>query len=351
MPELYPSQPNMLSLRTSYSDINLPSKQPPVPQSTIGISMRTLNTSFQTPPDFLTEAKLGIVTQSPELCADGTGGTYFLKNVQNKTVAVFKPQDEDPLSKLNPKRTETEAPLHFEGIQAGEGSLREVLAYQVDPEFFAVPETYWAEVCHVAFNDGHSKSNIKRKLGSLQRFVPAMSTAEDVGSSLFSVEDVQKIAILDILLVNCDRNGGNILVHPETHRLVPIDHSFSLPDYFHVRDLRWFEWMNYRQSRQPLAKAVEKFLKELDIQSWVEKASALKIREECIVTMEMAHVFLTKALSCGKNLHEIGRLMCSPNPRVPSVFANLVADAASKSSSSKDVLDYFVMLVHSHFSC
>jgi len=336
-------------LRTASADFTL--KQIPAPQSTIGISMRTINTSFQTPPEFLTEAKLGLVTQTPELCADGTGGTYFLKNAQNKTVAVFKPQDEDPLSKLNPKRTETDAPLHFEGIQAGEGSLREVLAYQVAPEFFSVPETYWAEVCHVAFNDGQSKSTIKRKLGSLQKFLPSMSTSEDVGSSLFSIEDVQKIALLDILLVNCDRNGGNILVHPETHRLVPIDHSFSLPDYRNLRDLQWFEWMNYRQSRQPLTKSAEKFLKELDIQSWVEKATALKIREECILTMELAYIFLSKAISCGKTLYDVGRLMCSPNPRVASVFVNLVSDAASKSTSSADLLDYFVLLVNAHFSC
>ena len=36
--------------------------------------------------------------------------------------------------------------------------------------------------------------------------------AGDYGSSLFSIEEVHKIAILDIRILNCDRNEENILV-------------------------------------------------------------------------------------------------------------------------------------------
>lgn len=301
--------------------------------------------------DFLVDASLGLVSHAPELCPDGTGGTYFLKNSQNKTVAVFKPREEDPLSRLNPKRKDSDSPLHLKGIRPGEGVLREVLASQLAPELFSVPETYIIDVNHTAFHDpSKPRSQLKRRRGSLQKFIPGATTAEEVGSGLFSLQDVQSIALLDILMVNCDRNGGNILVMPGSNKLVPIDHSFSLPDYQNLLDLQWFEWMNYRQSKQSLSDSLQEFVKNIDINRWVRKAKDLHIRPDCIMTMRLAHAFLVKALSFGKTLFEIGKLMCSPNPKNPSLFVQLVSRAQVKSTTYQELLQRFGILVSDYFS-
>jgi len=50
-----------------------------------------------------------------------------------------------------------------------------------------------------------------RKLGSIQSFVDAECTCEDLGSSVFNLEDVQRIAIFDIRVCNLDRHVGNML--------------------------------------------------------------------------------------------------------------------------------------------
>lgn len=301
--------------------------------------------------DFLIEASLGLISHAPELCPDGTGGTYFLKDSHNKTVAVFKPREEDPLCRLNPKHKDLDSPLHLKGIRPGEGVLREVLAYQLAPEVFRVPETHTIDMSHTVFHDpSKPRSSVKRRRGSLQKFISGAVTAEEVGSSLFSTLDVQSIALLDILMVNCDRNGGNILVKPGSYRLVPIDHSFSLPDYHNLLDLQWFEWMNYRQSKEPLVDSLQEFVKNIDIHLWVEKARDLHIRPDCIITMRLAHAFLIKGLSFGKTLFEIGKLMCSPNPKNPSVFVNLVARAQSKSLTHQELLQRFVLSVSEYFS-
>jgi len=57
--------------------------------------------------------------------------------------------------------------------------------------------------------------------------------AANFSNSLYSVEEVHKIAILDIRILNCDRNDENILVVKKRdkttekcfYRLVPIDHQ------------------------------------------------------------------------------------------------------------------------------
>eukprot|EP00012_Vannella_robusta_P011398 CAMPEP_0206205978 /NCGR_PEP_ID=MMETSP0166-20121206/14591_1 /ASSEMBLY_ACC=CAM_ASM_000260 /TAXON_ID=95228 /ORGANISM="Vannella robusta, Strain DIVA3 518/3/11/1/6" /LENGTH=257 /DNA_ID=CAMNT_0053626199 /DNA_START=111 /DNA_END=881 /DNA_ORIENTATION=+ len=211
-------------------------------------SLRRLSYQPSKYPTFLTQAKTGLVNNPPELCEEGTGGTYFLKNSQNASVAVFKPSNEGPLCPQNPKRNNNNDTFHFQGFVPGEETKREVFAFLVDNHFAGVPETLMAEVSHWIFTDdkgisGTPNSMFRTKEGSMQQFVPDVQcSVDDMGCSKFSLEDVQRIAILDMLLVNCDRNGGNILVQKNSCKLVPIDHAFCLPDYRNLSDLQWFEW-------------------------------------------------------------------------------------------------------------
>ena len=62
------------------------------------------------------------------------------------------------------------------------------------------------------------------------------------------MEEVHKIAILDMRLANTDRNGGNILVQrkpgksrPE-YQLIPIDHGYCLPSTFADINFEWMYW-------------------------------------------------------------------------------------------------------------
>lgn len=52
----------------------------------------------------------------------------------------------------------------------------------------------------------------KLKIGMLQRFQENVGPLENYSSSLFSADEVHKIAILDLRLLNLDRNLCNVLV-------------------------------------------------------------------------------------------------------------------------------------------
>ena len=56
------------------------------------------------------------------------------------------------------------------------------------------------------------ESKPKMKYGSLQYFVRADDMASNFCSDLFLVDQVHKIGILDLRIMNLDRNDGNILV-------------------------------------------------------------------------------------------------------------------------------------------
>jgi len=322
------------------------------------LSLRRLSCahSYSTPPAFLTQAKIGLVTHPPELCEEGTGGTYFLKNQQNKPVAVFKPSNEDPLSLQNPKRTTNNNDFHFKGFLPGEGSQREIFAYLADKKFAGVPETIPAEISHWIFTDkngspGTVTSQLTTKQGSMQHFISDIQcTVDDMGYGKFSLPDVQKIAILDMLLVNCDRNGGNILVQKNSHKLVPIDHAFSLPDYRNVTDLCWFEWLTWRQVKQTVLPEVISFIEKYDIVEAILLATKLGIRKECLLTLQLSHVFLKRALAKKLTLYEIARLMCTRDENSPSVFAQLITKASVSTSTSSSILPLFTQEVTKYFS-
>jgi hypothetical protein len=50
------------------------------------------------------------------------------------------------------------------------------------------------------------------KIGSLQGFVESEGPIENFSSDLFSEDEIHKIAILDLRMLNLDRNECNILV-------------------------------------------------------------------------------------------------------------------------------------------
>jgi hypothetical protein len=77
----------------------------------------------------------------PDLVEDGLGGTYFIKNRAGKSIAVFKPRDEEALAPNNPKAhvgapggATQDRPQQGmkEGILVGEAAINEYAAFLLD---------------------------------------------------------------------------------------------------------------------------------------------------------------------------------------------------------------------------
>ena len=135
-----------------------------------------------------------------------------------------------------------------------------------------------------------------QKLGSLQRFVEHKCDAGEMSASHFSADNVHRIGVLDIRLLNCDRHSGNLLVcegggsgagsFAAPYTLVPIDHGYALPE---ALDNPYFEWLFWPQTSVPFSDAVKEYVANLDVQADIallrEKVPSL--RDECLRCLEV----------------------------------------------------------------
>jgi len=189
---------------------------------------------------------------------------YLLKNKKGEDIGVFKPMDEEYV----PEDAEKWA------LVKGHGSYRERAAFLVSNElggYGGVPTTIITTIKHPTFQGGE-------KRGSLQRFVPASTDMSDLGPAGIDVEQVHKIAIVDLLLFNVDRHEGNVLLrvtngssNEPTRELVPIDHGLCLPvivtrEHGPNRQLMtdlYFAWQTWPQAQQPFGPKASRFLGKL----------------------------------------------------------------------------------------
>lgn len=274
------------------------------------------------------------ISDSVELCQDGVGGTYFLKDENQNSIGVFKPIDEEPGAIHNPKNL-----IQNPVMPPGGGAVREVAAYLIDKNHSGVPETLLLEnVGHQRFNNADADSLTPKK-GSLQKFIANIGNSESVGSSLFSIDDVHNIGILDIRLLNHDRNAENILItkSDNQYRLIPIDHAWTLPDTLPDQDL-YFEWLSWRQSKNTFSEKTLAAIKEIDIDSDSLILRSLGISESAIQYMRFSTIMLKKAAAAGFTLHRIGTLM-KHRKNECSAFKKLVEQAKELVVIGKDSVD------------
>ena len=139
------------------------------------------------------------------------------------------------------------------------------------------------------------------KPGSLQAFAEHKCDANDMSPSHFSADNVHRIGIFDVRLLNCDRHTGNLLVRERGGRdgggasfsrrsvysLVPIDHGYALPE---ALDNPYFEWLFWPQTSIPFSDEVKAYVARLDAAADAallrEKLPAL--RQECIRCLEVS---------------------------------------------------------------
>lgn len=124
----------------------------------------------------------------------------------------------------------------------GSGAAREALASANGKLFeqqtgiaLGVPDTYVTTVGAYALDLKDGEDDGQPRIGSLQAFAPsdgALGAAPPETLRQIPPKQCQKVAIQDIMSLNFDRHGGNLLLNtPQggTPELVPIDHGGTLP--------------------------------------------------------------------------------------------------------------------------
>jgi hypothetical protein len=317
--------------------------------------------------DLLARARAGLHSgKSPMLSSDGSGGAYFLKCEYGKeNVAIFKPVDEEPLAMNNPRGLcdASRGEGLKKGTRIGEGAFREVAAYILDHPvegrrstlgknlqgLAGVPPTMMVRCSHKAFHyssDDSWKFPRKPKLGSLQQFVPAFSNCEDMGPANFPVDEVHKIAVLDMRLANTDRNGSNILACLDTNnsiKLVPIDHGYCLPEKF--EDCT-FEWLYWPQAHAPFKESTLKYIASLDAEQDIAllREHGWSLRSACAWVFRISTMLLKKGAAAGLTPFEVGSMMCRKTLDKKSPIELMLEEAEEKMLPASNEQSFMVVL-------
>ena len=185
----------------------------------------------------------------------GSSGSYFVKNTDGKTIGVYKPKDEEPYGRLNPKWTKWMhricCPCCFgrSCLIPNQGYMSEAGASLVDEKLGlkVVPNTKVVKLASEAFNYlriDREKSKAKKvvnehfpkvgrkfnrlglppKIGSFQCFVENYKDADfhlrkfeteplDSQTSTSFQLQFEKLVVLDYIIRNTDRGNDNWLIN------------------------------------------------------------------------------------------------------------------------------------------
>lgn len=175
--------------------------------------------------------------------AEEGDGVWIITSASGKPVAVWKASDEERQDRSN-----TSAAIE-RGCPRGQRAEREYLAYLLDQALpvqlrAGVPPTLLVQV----LRGGGLGGRRQQQTGSIQQFVESEGSSEDWGASHYGTTNVQRIAVFDLLTLNLDRHGGNMLVSKLDGRtLVPIDHGYALPQQ--LAGEPWLDWRLWPQAQ------------------------------------------------------------------------------------------------------
>jgi len=332
-----------------------------------GADLRVTNSLSELTPrplqQIIQRARRGLALGfKPELVLDGSGGTYFLHDARKVKIAVFKPADEEPYAKNNPRGYVGDGTLRA-GIAPGQACLREVAAYLLDHGNFAsVPMTTLAEGRHAAFHVNGTLLNVsqggaslgthslttlttagqsayEKKVGSVQTFAKAECSMDDLSPSMIHKNQIHKIAILDIRLMNADRNSANLLCkrRPEdgSIELIPIDHGFCLRS---VCDVSWMDWcwLDWPQLKEPISPEIKAYIMNIDIDADCRLLKeALNIQGRELDYFRASNKVLKEGVNSGLSLYDIAIICCRNDDlgEVPSKLEMLTEMATELATS------------------
>lgn len=259
---------------------------------------------------------------------------------------------------------------HF---RPGQGCLREVAAYIMDRDnFCGVPPTALIHCQHPLFSypTTGGKRKLFPKLGSLQQFVRASECFDDLGPGQFSDFEIQKIALLDLRLLNCDRNAANMLVRykrhvssgsgssdgnidingqsegslsnsdgdwindssptsdtPDMYEVIPIDHGYCMPSKLHIDefDLAWFTLPQVKNEVHP---AIKEYVASLDFEPMLYNVlEQISLPGNSIFLLALAHLLVTQGIASGLTLYEIATLVARVNDEQASKLEQAIEEA------------------------
>lgn len=269
----------------------------------------------------------------PAPLSEGLGGVYVIRNADQSEIAVFKPGDEEVGCFRNGKGSTPLEGVHNAraNIEPGTCMYREAAASIIDQGFSGVPPTCLAR-CAVPSLWGVDEV----KLGSLQTWVHAVGVSCDMGPSKFSTSDVQRIALLDIRLMNLDRHEGNILLREDSDgsiRLAPIDHGLCLPARLQVSDFEWC-WMSWPQVKLPVLPEIAEYAASLDATREVEllESNGVFLPPSSIRVFRITTAFVKFAIAAGLSLHSIASAMARTSSD-PSLLEKLLWRATWRASA------------------
>ena len=235
-----------------------------------------------------------------EKAQDGDG-VWLLRSADGDEIAVFKDEHDE-----EGDRSKMSVAIQ-RGCQKGQRARREYLAYLLDSALPAqlragVPATCLVQVYHRSMGMLH-------KFGSVQRYITGMGSSEDFGASKFDLMNVQRIAIFDLLTLNLDRHGGNMLVD-EYGTLIPIDHGYSLPE--EIAGEPWLDWRLWPQAGL-VDEELRLHVQQLNPLFAKNSVSALGLSDGVWHNVARRTVQLQQALSAGDSLRDVAEsLMQSP---------------------------------------
>lgn len=313
---------------------------------------------------------------------DCTGGVYFMKSASGHQVSVFKPSDEEQGMPNNPKGHAGNGDTGLRAFfKPGQGYIRETAAYILDyNNFCRVPPTTIVHCEHPTFHYpsaiGTSKTTFP-KIGSMQKFIRASDTFEDISPSVVSTLELQKIALLDMRLLNCDRNASNILAirklvsnnnnNPTMRRdsrsssmgsygsedfsedlefnpfaddfgngksnssdsfeLVPIDHGYCVPTKLCIDEIDWV-WFYCPHISREVDPEIRRYLLSLDIDSLLSTLSSqLSLSDDCLFLLKLSHKLLCEGVEAGLTLRDIAELIARTAEDVCSPLENVITAA------------------------
>lgn len=263
----------------------------------------------------------------PKVVEDGCGGVYVLGNPESEfeNAVVFKPFDEE--------------------VATGNlGFMKEFAAYLIDNNMAGVPAT---GIVVLPLKD----PNVS-KLGSIQEYVKNSESAADLGPALFRTDDVHRIGVLDLRIVNCDRHSGNMLFSKTQHKLIPIDHGLSFPSALTELGQASFDWLLYPAAKEPFSQKLLAEIEAIDIDKDIKRLDWVGLSIESQLTVRMSTTLLKVAAREGRTLYEIGCMVQRQGDRSkPSDLEILFAKAAQIAKMYKaSFMSVFEQCVYAHLN-
>lgn len=283
---------------------------------------------------------------SPQVLNETSSGTYIMRNRQGKPWGIFKPQCQEIGGSKNPSWVIWAVCTAEQwGIESGTGYLRECAAYYLDKNHFSnVPLTLTTNFQHASLDTSLFPMGTPNLIGSFQLFknnckpgnaclrkyeIYPVKLDKPFYNGLFSlikkvyvtffrflffcglphlpVNQVHRMAILDIRLLNCDRHLGNFLFDKLSKTLYPIDHGLILPA--RASKIR-FDWKQLVQAHIPFNSIELAYIENLDLDEDEKTLRRCGINSvEAMERMKLSTALLKECARRGLTAHQIAELM------------------------------------------